>query len=1016
MRPFVLKQGFCDTAPGTFARFACIDGFNRIFAALAARRRRDGLSTDDEHSSESPTARVSTLEAENARLRQRISEGGGSLAGGVADADAAFLRSVLASSGDCIKILDLDAKLIFMSDGGQRVMEVGDFSAIEGCPWPDFWRGAGNEKALAAVAAAKAGGVGQFQGPAETMAGTKRYWDVRVTPILGADGRPVRLLSISRDITAAWRTDEALRAAEGLNASILDSSSDCIVVMDLEAHTQFVSPGGLQSMEVEDVAAILGKCWLRVWKDQDLVAARAAVAEAGAGRVGRFQGFCPTHKGTPKWWDVVVSPLPGLDGTPGRVVSVGRDITEFKLAEARRMAQIELGDRLRALDDPGAMASVAAEILGRTLGVSRVGYGSVDPTREIIEIERDWTAPGVASIVGTLRFRDFGTYIDGLKQGTAVLVEDASVDPRTAATAEVLDWLAARSFINLPIFEHGAFVALFLVNHVEPRRWSHEEDVFVRNVADRTYAAIERWRAAQRLRDIAASLETQVAERTLDRNRLWQLSTDIILVAHFDGRIVAVNPAWQTVLGWAEGDLIGSSVMDLVHPDDLVTAEEGARSLSEGAAVSRFECRYRHKDGSYRWISWAAVPGGDFINAVGRDCTAERDQASVLRQTEELLRQSQKMEAVGQLTGGIAHDFNNLLTGISGSLQLLRTRIAQGRVGEVDRYVAAAEGAAKRAAALTHRLLAFSRQQTLDPKAVGINRLVADMEELVRRTAGPAVTVEVVCAVGLWNTLVDPNQLENALLNLCINARDAMPEGGRLTIETGNRWLDEREARAREVPPGQYVSLCVSDNGTGMPAEVVRRAFDPFFTTKPMGAGTGLGLSMIYGFVRQSGGLARIYSEVGQGTMVCLYLPRHFGDVVEEAAVPAALARAIQGETVLVVDDDATVRMLIVEVLGDLGYRALEAEDGRGALDVLGSGVRLDLLVTDVGLPGGMNGRELADAAREARPGMKVLFVTGYAENAVFSHGHLRAGMHVLTKPFEIEALAGRMREIISGA
>ncbi len=380
------------------------------------------------------------------------------------------------------------------------------------------------------------------------------------------------------------------------------------------------------------------------------------------------------------------------------------------------------------------------------------------------------------------------------------------------------------------------------------------------------------------------------------------------------------------------------------------------------------------------------------------------------------LRQAQKMEAVGQLTGGLAHDFNNLLAGISGSLELLQARISQGRINDLERYITAAQGASKRAAALTHRLLAFSRRQTLDPKPTDVNRLIAGMEDLVRRTVGPEITVEVVGTGGLWTTLVDPNQLENALLNLCVNARDAMPGGGRLTIETGNRWLDERGARERDLSPGQYLSLCVSDNGTGMTPDIVARAFDPFFTTKPIGMGTGLGLSMVYGFVRQSGGQARIYSEMGQGAMVCLYLPRHHGQV-ENAELPAELAgapRAEQGETVLVVDDEPTVRMLVTEVLEDLGYTAIEAADGTAGLQVLQSDVRIDLLVTDVGLPG-MNGRQLADAARVGRPDLKVLFITGYAENAVLSHGHLDAGMHVLTKPFAMEALAERIKELIAG-
>jgi signal transduction histidine kinase/CheY-like chemotaxis protein len=389
-----------------------------------------------------------------------------------------------------------------------------------------------------------------------------------------------------------------------------------------------------------------------------------------------------------------------------------------------------------------------------------------------------------------------------------------------------------------------------------------------------------------------------------------------------------------------------------------------------------------------------------------------------LMETEEQLRQSQKMEAVGQLTGGLAHDFNNLLTGITGSLELLETRLQQGRLRDLGRYISAAQGAARRAAALTHRLLAFSRRQSLDPKSTDVNRLVAGMGELIRRTMGPAIKVETVGMMGVWNVRVDPNQLENALLNLCINARDAMPLGGRLIIETANKWLDERAARSRDLTAGQFVSVCVSDNGTGMSPEVIRRAFDPFFTTKPIGQGTGLGLSMIYGFAQQSGGQVRIYSELGQGTMVCLYLPRHHGaaeDAAEPDAAPPPL-RAEQGETVLVVDDEPTVRMLVVDVLEEFGYFAIEAPDGASGLRILQSDARIDLLVTDVGLPGGMNGRQMADAGRVTRPELKVLFITGYAENAVISHGHLEPGMHLLSKPFTIEVLASRIRDLIGKA
>jgi CheY-like chemotaxis protein len=288
------------------------------------------------------------------------------------------------------------------------------------------------------------------------------------------------------------------------------------------------------------------------------------------------------------------------------------------------------------------------------------------------------------------------------------------------------------------------------------------------------------------------------------------------------------------------------------------------------------------------------------------------------------------------------------------------------------------------------------------------------MEELVRRTVGPEIVVETVLSIGLWPTLCDPNQLENAILNLCINARDAMPNGGRLTIETANTWLDERGAGERDMQPGQYVAICVTDTGTGMLPEVIARAFDPFFTTKPLGQGTGLGLSMIYGFAKQSGGQVRIYSEVGKGTMVCIYLPRNMAaeEGSDEAVAEAAAPRAEQGDTVLVLDDEPALRMLIVEAMQDLGYATLEAGDGAEALRLLQSDLRIDLLISDVGLPGGMNGRQVADAARLVRPELKVLFITGYAENAVLSHGHLAPGMHVMTKPFEMDVLARRVKEL----
>ncbi len=533
---------------------------------------------------------------------------------------------------------------------------------------------------------------------------------------------------------------------------------------------------------------------------------------------------------------------------------------------------------------------------------------------------------------------------------------------------------------------------------------------------DGSYRLLD-WNAVPDAGRIHAVARDITRERQLarDRKRIWALSPIVKVVATTQGIINAVNPSWTKTLGWSEADTVGRNILEFVAQEQEAAQQRLAKLSESNAAVVESQSVFRAKDGSHRRFAWTTVPEAGMLYLFGRDITAETEAADALIATEEALRQSQKMEAVGQLTGGIAHDFNNLLAGVLGNLELLELRISQGRMEAIGRHLETAQGAAKRAAALTQRLLAFSRRQTLDPTAVNINRLVSGLEDLIRRTVGPSIEIEVVGSGGLWMTLVDRYQLENALLNLCINARDAMPDGGRLTIETANKWLDNRMARERELPPGQYVSLCVSDTGTGMTPDVIARAFDPFFTTKPLGEGTGLGLSMIYGFVRQSGGQVRIYSEVGGGTTMCLYIPRHMGPVteIEQELRPTQLDAGGHGETVLVIDDEASVRSLIVDVLADGGYHVIEAADGPSGLKVLQSDLRIDLLITDVGLPGGMNGRQVADAGRVGRPKLKILFITGYAENAIIGNGLLEHDMHVITKPFGIEAIVSKVREMI---
>jgi signal transduction histidine kinase len=390
------------------------------------------------------------------------------------------------------------------------------------------------------------------------------------------------------------------------------------------------------------------------------------------------------------------------------------------------------------------------------------------------------------------------------------------------------------------------------------------------------------------------------------------------------------------------------------------------------------------------------------------------ERTAQLRHNEEVLRQSQKMEAVGQLTGGIAHDFNNMLTGIIGSLELLRRRLARGRIEDLDSLIDLGVTSANRAAGLTHRLLAFSRRQSLDSKPVQMNNLVVSMGELLQRSVNESIRLDMQLSDQLWVAEADPNQLESALLNLVINARDAMPDGGNLVVETSNRHLDVQFTQPHSnLDPGDYVVLSVTDTGCGMPQSTINRAFDPFFTTKPIGQGTGLGLSMIYGFSKQSRGHVAIQSEVGKGTTVSLYLPRFGGEVPRDLPVesPHPLS-ASNGETVLIVEDDPAVRVLVSTVLSELGYAFVEADDADSAMPILDSGQRIDLMISDVGLPG-MNGRQLAEIGRQYRPELKVLFITGYAEHAAVRGGFLDSGMQMITKPFTFDLLTAKVREMI---
>jgi PAS domain S-box-containing protein len=522
-----------------------------------------------------------------------------------------------------------------------------------------------------------------------------------------------------------------------------------------------------------------------------------------------------------------------------------------------------------------------------------------------------------------------------------------------------------------------------------------------------------RRQAEAALAEYSNTLEQRVAERARELDRIFRLSADILTVTDEAGRFLNISPAWELITGIPVQEAIGKPLLDFVHPDDLETVRAGGARLNSGVPVSGVETRNRRADGGWAWISWRATPRTEdgLAYSVGRDITVERAR-------DEQLRQSQKMELVGQLTGGVAHDFNNLLTIIMGSLELLERSLPNADPKTTRRIAAAMEGA-RRAAALTHRLLAFSRRQPLAPQTIDANRLLAGMSDMLHRTLGETIAIDIDAAAALWPAVADTNQLENAILNLAVNARDAMPEGGRLTITTRNSFLEGADADGRgDAPPGAYVEIAVTDTGAGMAPEIREKVFEPFFTTKPPGQGTGLGLAQVYGFIKQSGGHATVQSAPGQGTTVKLYLPRQTSGVVAAACPPAPEPASLNGngETILLVEDEEGVRSFAAEILRDFGYRVLAGENAERALALFEANPEIDLLFTDVVLTGAMNGRALANEILRRRPRTIVLFTTGYTRDAIIHHGRLDEGINFIGKPFAAADLGLTIRRLLEQA
>lgn len=763
---------------------------------------------------------------------------------------------------------------------------------------------------------------------------------------------------------------------------------------------QFYNDAYRQTMGPERHPSALGQrgreCWAEIWP---IVGPQIEQVMSGGGATWHENQLVPvTRHGRLEqvYWTYGYSPIDKDDGIGG-VLVVCRDVTrDYLAAAALREREAELA-RVQQLGRIGGLeVDLRTGFRNRRSPEYLLIHGL--PPDAANETHDDW--------VRRIHPEDREGTEKKFRDAIASKVREYTVQYRIIRPSDgETRWISVKSTIERDA--NGRAIRLV----------GAHTDVTEQVMAEQALRqSEERYRKlADQLAELNATLAQRVEEKTRERDRIWNVSQDLLVVADRNGVWQTVNPAWTRTLGWSEAELLNRTSEWLEHPDDNGITQAQVKKLRTTGTTVRFESRFRHKDGSYRWLSWTGVSDKDRIYAVARDVTAEKAAAERLRATEEALLQSQKMEAVGQLTGGIAHDFNNLLTGIVGSLDLLQTRLNQGRTDNVARYINAAMTSANRAAALTHRLLAFARRQPLIPKSVDVNQLVVSLEDLLRRTIGETIDLGIVAADDLWSTLCDPNQLESALLNLGINARDAMPDGGRLTIATSNARLDSVTADTPALSPGDYVCITVTDTGVGMSAEVAARAFDPFFTTKPIGQGTGLGLSMIYGFARQSNGHVTIDSKIGQGTTVRLYLPRHRGDIAAPLTSAARAAEhAATGETVLVIEDETVVRGVILEMLAEQGYRTMEAIDGPSGLKILRSSERIDLLVTDVGLPG-MNGRQVADQARETRPDLKILFITGYAESVAIADGFLQPGMEMITKPFDLDHLAQRIRAIISG-
>ncbi|WP_338501506.1 GAF domain-containing protein [Sphingomonas kaistensis] len=686
-------------------------------------------------------------------------------------------------------------------------------------------------------------------------------------------------------------------------------------------------------------------------------------------------------------------------------IAIERGLAEdaLKASEERQAFLLALSDELRVLRTPVDIASAAAQRLGNRFGLSRVFYAEFHGS--VMKIERDYTR-GVGSLAGEHDLAVFGPdLLRAYHEDAVVKVDDVQTDPRFNADARA--GLGARqvgAYLDVILFAETQWASVLALQSATPRNWTASEEALFRDVGERVRTAIDRVRAEDHLRRFNEKLEAQVEARVAERDRLWNLSPDLLARADYDGHMSAVSPAWKRVLGWSEQELLSRGYATFMHPDDMPATLQAIAGMGDSGRPARFENRIATSDGGWKSIEWTVAPEPDGINfiAVGRDLSDAKARDAELEAAQEALRQSQKMEAMGQLTGGVAHDFNNLLTPIVGSLDMLQ-RKGLGNERE-QRLIAGAVQSADRAKTLVQRLLAFARRQPLQAVSVNLAPLVRGMADLIASTTGPQIKVVVDAADDLPPAKVDPNQLEMAILNLSVNARDAMQDGGTLRISVDWQELAARR-RGIDLAPGRYLRVSVADTGDGMDAATLKRAVEPFFSTKGVGKGTGLGLSMVHGLASQLGGALAIHSTEGVGTNIELWLPQSVDPLVA-AESTTEVAPSTNTGTVLLVDDEDLVRLSTADMLIELGYAVVEASSAEEALDLLHCGLKPDLLVTDHLMPG-MTGTELVGLLRDQGMGIATLIVSGYAE----AEG-VASDLPRLTKPFRRADLAASLASL----